>query len=161
MDLRGNLSVFEPISVLQFLNLSSVTGELTFTVKGNSARVYFVGGSVSYADIDSRRFRLGEYLVARDLISREALDIVLSTRKRNEMIGAALLRQGAIEEHVLRRAIEEHMREVVYEVVRWRSGTFVFAAGRAPSVRDVTIEMPLENLMLEGLKRMDEEGRDA
>lgn len=159
MDLRGSLLVFEPISVLQFLNLSSVTGELKFEVKGNSARVYFDAGTVTYAEISTRRFRLGEFLVAKELISREALDIVLSTRNKGEMIGAALLRLGAIDEQVLRTTIEEHMREVIYEVVRWRKGSFGFVSGRKPSARDVVIGMPLENLMLEGLKRMDEEGQ--
>ena len=46
----------------------------------------------------------------------------------------------------------------MYEVVRWRKGWFQFDAGKKPTSQDVFIDIPLDNLMLEGLKRLDEEG---
>ena len=51
--------------------------------------------------------------------------------------------------------------EVVYEVVRWRKGWFQFGAGKKPTAQDVFIDIPLDNLMLEGLKRLDEEGENG
>ena len=58
----------------------------------------------------------------------------------------------------LRRAIEEQIKEVVYEIVRWRAGRFRFTSGRKPKAQDVFIDIPLDYLILEGLKRLDEEG---
>ena len=49
MDLEGNLTIFEPISVFQLINLAQATGALTLDVGDNSAKVFFEGGSVTYA----------------------------------------------------------------------------------------------------------------
>jgi hypothetical protein len=42
--------------------------------------------------------------------------------------------------------------------VRWRGGRFRFTSGRKPKSQDVFIDIPLDHLILEGLKRLDEEG---
>ena len=54
--------------------------------------------------------------------------------------------------------IEEQIKEVVYEVVRWKKGWFQFSADKKPGEQDVFIDIPLDSLILEGLKRLDEEG---
>jgi Domain of unknown function (DUF4388) len=46
----------------------------------------------------------------------------------------------------------------VYELVRWRTGRFRFTSGRRPKAQEVLIDIPLDHLILEGLKRLDEEG---
>ena len=61
-------------------------------------------------------------------------------------------------ESQLLTALEEQVKEVIYEVVRWKRGWFQFRAGREAPSREVAINIPLDHLMLEGLKRMDEEG---
>lgn len=158
MDLEGNLSVFEPITVFQLLHLAQSTGELSVDVGDNSARVFFDAGSVTYAEISNRRQKLGEYLVAQEKITQKALDRVLVKDRKGKRLGTLLVETGAIGEDELRAAIEEQIKEVVYEVVRWRRGWFRFDAGKTPTSQDVFIDIPLDNLMLEGLKRLDEEG---
>ncbi|HEX5132190.1 MAG TPA: DUF4388 domain-containing protein [Candidatus Krumholzibacteria bacterium] len=158
MDLRGNLSIFGPISVLQLMNLEPTTGELTFESSGNAARIYFERGSVTYAEIADRRIKLGEYLLSRGLIDRDALDRGLESQGIRRRLGAVLVEMGAIDAGELRGAIEEQIKEVVYEVVRWRGGRFRFTSGRKPKTQDVFIDIPLDHLILEGLKRLDEEG---
>jgi len=158
LDLRGNLSVFGPISVLQLINLAQSTGELALEVAPTTARVYFDNGSVTYAEITNRRVKLGEYLVTQRLITRDGLDRALAAKGERTRLGTALVEMGAIDALTLRRAIEEQIKEVVYEVVRWRAGKFRFTNGRKPKAQDVFIDIPLDHLILEGLKRLDEEG---
>ncbi|MEJ2720848.1 MAG: DUF4388 domain-containing protein, partial [bacterium] len=55
------------------------------------------------------------------------------------------------------RAIEEQILDVIYEVVRWQSGTFSFEKGKTAPPREIRIDIPLDHLLLEGLKRLDEE----
>lgn len=158
MDLRGNLAVFGPIPVLQLISLQASTGELTFESGINTARVYFDAGSVTFAEIANRRMKLGEYLVAEDLVSRAHLDKALDIKDERKRLGAILVEIGAIDAVTLRRAIEEQIKEVMYELVRWKTGRFRFTHGRRPQAQDVFIDIPLDHLILEGLKRLDEEG---
>ncbi len=158
MDLRGNLAIFGPISVLQLINLEQTTGELVFESGGNTARIYFDRGSVTYAEIANRKMKLGEHLLAEGLITREALDRALKAQGLRRRLGTVLVEMGEIDARTLRRTIEEQIKEVVYEVVRWRGGRFRFTSGRKPKTQDVFIDIPLDHLILEGLKRVDEEG---
>jgi hypothetical protein len=158
VDLRGNLAVFGPISVLQLISLQSSTGELTLESGINTARVYFDEGNVTFAEIANRRVRLGEYLVSQGLLARAHLERALEIKDESKRLGAILVEIGAIDAVSLRRAIEEQIKEVMYELVRWRTGRFRFTNRRRPKSQDVFIDIPLDHLILEGLKRLDEEG---
>jgi hypothetical protein len=158
VDLRGNLAIFGPISVLQLINLEQTSGELTFENAGNTAHIYFERGSVTYAEIADRRMKLGEFLLSRGLITRDDLDRGLDAQGLRRRLGAVLVEMGALDQATLEGAIEEQIKEVVYEVVRWRAGRFRFTNGRRPKSQDVFIDIPLDYLILEGLKRLDEEG---
>jgi hypothetical protein len=157
LDLEGNLTVFEPISVFQLINLAQATGELSLDVGDNSARIFFEGGRVTFAEISNRKIKLGEYLVQQELVSQKDLNKVLVKNRKGKKLGKLLVETGAIDEEVLRSAIEEQIKEVVYEVVRWRKGWFQFANGKQATSQDVFIDISLDNLILEGLKRLDEE----
>lgn len=160
MDLEGNLAVFEPISVFQLMSLAQTTGELSVDVGDNSARIYFEGGSVTYAEISNRKQRLGEYLVSQKLLSKNKLDKLLVKNRKGKKLGRFLVEHGAIKEDRLQSAIEDQIKEVVYEVVRWKKGWFRFTNEKLPTQQDVYIDIPLDNLILEGLKRLDEEGEN-
>src|SRR5262245_59475503 len=77
LDLSGNTAVFGPISILQLMNLAQTTGELVLHVSPTTARIYFDRGSVTYAEINNRRVKLGEFLVQQELISRATLERAL------------------------------------------------------------------------------------
>jgi len=158
LDLEGNLSIFEPIAVFQLINLAQATGELSLDVGDNSARVFFDGGSVTYAEISNRKIKLGEYLVRHKLVTQKNLDKVLVKNRKGKKIGRLLVENEIIDEKELQSAIGEQIKEVVYEVVRWKKGWFQFSDGKQPAAQDVFIDIPLDSLILEGLKRLDEEG---
>ena len=84
--LQGDLAVFQPIPVMQMLNLAAATGELRLQREGNSASVFFEKGNLTFAGIANRPVKLGEYLVRKGLVGQAALDEALirkpSSRKR-------------------------------------------------------------------------------
>jgi hypothetical protein len=161
LDLEGNLRVFEPVSVFQMLNLAQASGELALEASHNSARLFFDHGNVTFAEIANKPMRLGEYLVKKGLISKEDLEKALQMKPKGKRIGRVLVARKVIEEAALRSAIEDQIKDVVYEVVRWREGKFGFKSGAKPQAQDVKIDVPLDHLMLEGLKRMDEAGEES
>jgi hypothetical protein len=161
-DLRGDLAVFEPISVMQMLHLAGATGELRLHGGENSASVFFEKGNLTFAGIENRPVKLGEYLVRKGIVAQSALDDALKRRPgRRKRIGEILVDAGHIEEAGLRRAVVEQIKDVVYEIVRWQKGTFVFHRDRKPAPQEILIDIPLDHLMLEGLKRLDEERENS
>lgn len=156
-DLEGSLKVFEPISVLQMINLSQASGELSLVTGDNSARIYFDRGNVTFAGIINRPLKLGELLLREKKIHKDDLDRILNKKSEGKKLGALLIEAGIINEEEIRLAIEEQIKEVIYEVVRWRDGIFSFSTGKTPKSREIVIDIPLDHLILEGLKRLDEE----
>lgn len=156
-DLEGNLGVFEPISVLQLLSLIQASGELELLTESNSARLYFERGNLTFAGIANRPIKLGELLLKEKRIKRKELDRILRKKQEGKRLGVLLMEAGVIKESELRQAIEEQIKEVVYEIVRWHDGRFVFSNGKRPKAQDILLDIPLDHLVLEGLKRLDEE----
>lgn len=157
-DLRGNLTVFQPISVMQMLNLATATGELKLKGSENSASIFFEDGNVTFAGIENRPVKIGEYLIRAGIIDQEVLDEVLLKRgKKRKRIGTFLIEEGHMSDVDLRRAVIEQIKDVIFEVVRWQEGSFTFFTGKAPVSQEIRIDIPLDHLMLEGLTRLDEE----
>jgi hypothetical protein len=143
---------------MQMLNLAEATGELKLNRRGNAASVYFERGNVTFAGIKDRPVKLGEYLVREGLIDQKALDDALEIRAAaKKRIGALLIEAGHIDETKLRRAVTEQIKEVIFEIVRWQDGSFTFVRDKKPAPQEIRIDIPLDHLMLEGLKRLDEE----
>ena len=49
---------------------------------------------------------------------------------------------------------------MVYEVLPWKKGQFVFFSGVEPEHEDILLDIRMDHLILEGLKRIDEAARD-
>lgn len=161
-DLEGDLAVFQPISVLQLLNLAEATGRLELAGESNSAHVYFEGGNVTYAGIVKRPVKLGEYLVREGLVDEKVVAKMLKKKTRGQKrIGTLLVEAGYLDETQLRKAVIEQIKEVVYEIVGWQEGTFSFQRDATPASQEIRIDIPLDHLMLEGLKRLDEERENS
>lgn len=143
---------------MQMLYLANATGELRLQCEENSASVFFERGNLTFAGIKNRPVKLGEYLVKKGLVPQAALDDALARRSSSKIrIGALLVEAGHIAESGLRAAVVEQIKDVIFEIVRWQSGTFCFYLDKRPLPAEILIDIPLDHLMLEGVQRLDEE----
>jgi hypothetical protein len=159
MDLGGDLSVIEPSVAFQIMSFAGLTGELKLVTINNVASFYFKEGGLIYATIDTRRKKLGRFLVEREWITEEQLNRVLREYASKEgygRIGHALIARGYLDYKSLVSAIQEQMKEVVYEVLSWKKGQFIFFNAILPQDEDILLDVKLDHLILEGLKRLDE-----
>jgi len=159
MDFGGDLSILEPSIAFQIMSLSALSGEIKFVTADNVASFYFKEGELIYATIDTRKKKLGRFLIEKGWITEEQLTKVLrdyASKEGYERIGHALIARGYLDYNSLATAIQEQMKEVVYEVLSWKKGQFIYFHDVLPQDEDILLDVRLDHLILEGLKRLDE-----
>ncbi len=159
MELGGDLSLFEPSILFQLMNMAGVTGVLRFISADKIASFYFRSGELICATTDTRIKRIGEVLVDKGLITSAQLESALqehATSKKQKRIGDILISRKYLDYDSLVSVVQEQMKEVVFDVLSWKSGLFFFMKGIAPKDEDVLLEVKIDHLILEGLKRLDE-----
>lgn len=122
--------------------------------------VFFKRGQVVFArqEAVSEGFMLGRILVASGSVDEVELERIAAHLKPGTFIGQQLLSVGAIAWRDLVEALRRQTEELFYEAVRWDRGRFrVFANERLPpQADDANVCFPVQQLLLEGAKRLDE-----
>ncbi|MCK4537234.1 MAG: DUF4388 domain-containing protein [Candidatus Krumholzibacteria bacterium] len=163
MDLGGDLRVLDPSMIFQVSAFCALTGRLKLITVDNVASFFFRNGELLYATIDTQRKKIGEFLIENDFISEEQLDKALIEYRKidgKDRIGNILLQKGFLKREALVSAMREQMKEVVYEVLPWKEGQFVFFNLAEPMDEDILLDVRVDHLILEGLRRMDEAEMD-
>jgi two-component system OmpR family response regulator len=159
MDFGGDLSVLDPSMVFQIFGLSRLTGLLRFITPGNVVSCYFSEGELLYATMDTRKKKIGKVLIEKEYITEKQLNealIEFLTKESNKRVGNILIDKGYLDKKSLESAIQEQMKEVVYQVLQLKEGQFIFFSGVEPKDEDIFLDVKLDHLILEGLKRLDE-----
>lgn len=161
VGLEGSIDLVPLGEVLQMLRFQQQTGVLA--VKRNTAEVelcFYRGGiDIALARNVSPEFLLGRYAVAAGALSQPELDEVLRSGVRGRL-GEALMSSGRLDAEGLERLLTRQTSEILYEVCRWRDGTFEFLQGlRRPEAEAASLGLPVEALVLEGFRRVDEWGQ--
>lgn len=158
MDLVGNLSVFNPALVLQTFSLSLLSGELRFVIPGNTASFYFKDGQLIYASADKKK-KIGQFLIEQEWITREQLNWALQIFRKEagrKRIGQILVEHGFLDYADMVSAVHKQIKEVVFEVLFWEKGHFVYQDKVYPESEEILVDERLDYLILEGLAHLDE-----
>jgi hypothetical protein len=153
---EGDLELFAPGEVLQFLGLTGATGRLVLEGPRERVEIGFECGRLVAARTSGRAVRTGEVLVHRGAVDRARLARALEAQRRvpGEPLGALLVRERAATSDQVRRAVEEVIRRILYGVTAWRRGRFAFHAGDAPP-DDLALDLELDRVLLDGLSQAD------
>ena len=161
MAIEGALQDVDLPDIIQLLAMGRKTGCLTVTDRSNFGYVYFREGRVVYASVLNRPDRLGELLVRNGAITREQLSEAMEAQSedRGARLGELLVRVGIIDEETLGRFIRIQLEEAVYHLFTWTQGSFHFDSDQVPDESELyLVDLPAENLLLEGARRVDEWG---
>lgn len=161
MAIEGPLKELEIHDVFQLLDLSRKTGALRVTseLRHNQGTVYFQNGAVIHANIRSNPHRLGDLLLRAGKCTEAELDRARDVQRRGDSrrIGAILVEMGAIHERELEGLVKFQIEEVIFEMMSWREGFFSFTEESIADIEaDATSRVPIEALLLEGARRIDE-----
>lgn len=102
-------------------------------------------------------FLLGRYLLESGTLTRETLESVIKNNTSRRPLGERLMELGLATETQIRAALERQTSELVYELVRWKSGRFAFEIGATDEdARHIALRIPVTALVMEGFRRVDE-----
>ena len=157
--LKGNLKEFSLPNVLQLVKMSAKTGCLILAREGEEGRIYFRNGQIYYAAQAPQSMPLGERLVKAGKISAKQLKSALAEQRISAdagRLGAILVERGWIDKATLEEAVRGQIEDVTFNFFSWPDGEFGFVADEAVEDEDVFIEMNVENVIMEGCRRIDE-----
>jgi hypothetical protein len=165
MAIEGPLRELGIHDVFQLLDLSRKTGALRVTseLRHNEGKIYFDNGVVVSAEIRSNPHPLGALLLRTGKITEADLERArdMQTRQGDKRrLGEILVALGVITAREVERQVRFQIEEVVFEVMSWNEGYFSFAEESESKVpTEVTVRIPVEALLMEGARRIDEWSR--
>ena len=157
--LEGDLTRIEVPDLLTFLNMGHRTGVLALERSEQETKLFFRDGRPVYATSTRDDLRLGSMLVRLGKVQADVLEKVMSGPKRSGRIGHALLAENILTEAELASFLKVQVSEVIFDTFAWREGVFSFWDGVPPPSTAVTLDMDLQNLLMEGVRRIDERHR--
>ena len=151
--IKGEIEHSSVPELLKSMLSSGEEGVLTFRNGDLSKTLYCQNGRVVFAASNNPDERLGEFLLVRGRISaRHYLEA--SRRIRPGIrLGGILVELGALEPEDLLSAVEAAVREVLLELFTWTRGEYEFVMKAMDTESMVTVTIPTEGLILEGIRR--------
>jgi hypothetical protein len=159
MALKGNLRDFSTTQLLNLINLARKTGLLVIESKNGTAQVFFKEGKLIYATFGGQDGRLTSMLVrAGKLTDAQATKINEQPEARNDReLGTLLIQSGHLSQNDIVASVKSHVLDVVYRLFAWSDGTFRFEPSQLPpSDRVIEVRVDLENVIMEGSRRIKE-----
>lgn len=158
--LEGNLSRFEVPDLLNLLSMGRRTGVLVLERPSQETKVFLRDGRPVYATSTSDELRLGNLLVRLGKLNAEAVrDALVRRGGSGYRLGQLLLADRLLSEDELASVLKVQVSQVIFETLDWRAGGFTFFDRVSPPAAAVTLEMDLQNLIMEGVRRIDARNR--
>jgi hypothetical protein len=158
--LEGSLARFEIPDLLTFLNMARKTGVLVLEHPEQETKVFFREGKPIFAASTKEELRIGNMLVRQGKVKQSDIERVLSReRGHGQKLGELLLAEKHLREDELASFLKVQVSEVIFDTFQWKKGLFTFFDKIPPPATAVTLDMDVQNLIMEAVRRVDERGR--
>ena len=159
VPLQGNISVIELNIIFQLFHFASLSGELLVVADHNSGRFSFDHGVLIFGSLCTNKKRIGELLLASNLVSGTQLAESLrihSEEGRGKRLGDILVRNGFLAYDNLVELLKQQAREAFFDILDWKSGMFFYYPRRYPTQDEILLDERIDKLLLEWIVRLDE-----
>jgi hypothetical protein len=158
MALKGNLRDFSTTQLLNLINLARKTGTLTVTTKSGAAQVCFKEGKLIYATLGGADGHLADMLQKTGKLTAEQARTIRehSGDQTERALGQMLINAGHVTQNDIAQAARVHMLDAVYRLFGWVEGDFRFEPTLAVAQERITLPIDLENVIMEGSRRLKE-----
>jgi hypothetical protein len=160
MSLTGNLRTMSLPDILQWIAQGQKTGTLHLERRAVEKRLTFERGAIFTSWSNDPRESLGQFLVSQRYVSEEQLfRALLAQEKEGRLIGSILVDSGILKEDDLARALHAKAAESIYDLFLWPEGEFHFKEDELPANVHFHLELGVQGVILEGIRRVDEWSR--
>jgi len=160
LDLQGSIEKFTLPEIFQLLAAGRKSGTLGIQREDSIVMIYFEAGDITYGYGPRQTYHLGRLLTERGIISPQQLQDAVETQARTDntkRLGEIMIQKGFVDRADLQGVIHEQIKELLYSLLSWQSGSFKFYENQFPTDEEVKIRLSVEDVILEGLRRVDEQ----
>jgi hypothetical protein len=158
MALKGNLRDFSINQLLNLINLAGKTGSLIVEGPSDAAWVYFNGGKLTYSKMGSDKDDLAAVLHRSEMLSKSHFNTI-SSRAGNmsdKELGLLLINANYISQEDILAGLRTEFVGILHRLFTWVEGMFRFEDGILPPDGKITLQISLENIIIEGSRRLRE-----
>lgn len=158
MALKGNLRDFSTTQLLNLINLAKKTGTLVVEGPNQAAQLAFRNGKLIYGQLGQEDGNLTSILHKAGKLNDEQARVLRerAARSTDKELGLLLINAGYVSQTDILLSIRAHVLDIVYRLITWVEGLFRFEQGVMPSDDRITVPIELENVIIEGARRMRE-----
>ncbi len=158
MAIKGNLQNFSITQLLNLINLAQKTGTLVVEGPIDTARISFSGGKLAYSRLEKIHDTLDAVLYRAKKLSRAQHRLIASRSSdmSDKELGLLLINANYISQEDVLASLRLEFISVLDNIVSWDEGNFRFDDNIMPPGGKITLEIGLENIIMEGVRRLRE-----
>ena len=159
LDLQGSIERFTLPEIFQLIASGRKSGTLGIQRDDSIVMIYFKEGQIIYGYGPRQTFHLGQLLKEKGIITTDQLEEAVTIQARSEntkRLGEILMSRRYIDRSDLENMVTRQVEDLLYSLLAWQSGSFKFYENQFPTEEEITVSVSVENVILEGLRRIDE-----
>ena len=158
MAIKGNLSDFTLTQLLNLINLAQKSGTLVVEGSNEAVEVYFTDGKLAYAQNGQDDCSLVGILHKSKLLSSSQYRGIKANGNgmSDKELGLLLINANYFSQQDILSSLQSHFVDVVNRLFTWMEGIFQFKSDVYPPEDKITVQVNLENLILEGSRQIQE-----
>ena len=158
MALKGNLRDFSITQLLNLINLAQKTGTLIIESPEGAAWVAFREGKLASAQMGQEDNSLAGILYRANKLTGPQFRAIKerSGQMSDKELGLLLINANYLSQQDILANLQAYFVSVVNRLFPWIEGIFRFEVNVLPPWEKITVRMNLENIIIEGARRLRE-----
>ena len=158
MALKGNLRDFTITQLLNLINLARKTGTLIVEGPSETVWVSFFDGKLAYAQLRHEDNSLAAIMHRANKFSNTQYKVLKARAAGmgDKELGLLLINAGYVTKQEILSGVQDYFIDAVQRLFTWGEGLFRFENDVLPPDEKITVRVDLENLIIEGSRRMRE-----
>ena len=153
--LQGTLNERGVADIIRDIQTSGKTGILHLQRDELSKRLYFLDGSIVFANSDVDSDRLGQVLISGGIIDAPSYErAARAMKKTRRRLGRTLVALGNLQEESLDETLNDQIQRIIYSVFSWESGDYKFETIDKRVEDDLARGLSTDEIVLEGVRSM-------
>src|SRR5262245_10649390 len=161
MALKGRLQDFSTAQLLNLINLARKSGKLDLSNQNQGAYLFFKEGRLIHASTSMEEGHLAAMLFKVGKLTQDQVQAIINqyNSSSDRVIGKYLMDARLVSRDDIVQGVKDYMLGIVYDLFTWTDGNFYFEQDALPAKDRITVPLNLDNVILEGSRRIQEAGR--